>query len=158
MRVKSLSRDALISRAPREPRAGGISLDTLPLPLGPLSLAHPPPRRWWHVRDFVKALCRGNRSKYFSARHRGLVKTRDIACECLGRGLRSRCSRSFVRSSGSEHRNARVPSLDPTKCPFRAFRALRLAENEGNRSGSPLVLSIYLSLSIALSVHSIVRH
>jgi len=42
--------------------------------------------------------------------------------------------RSCVGPTIQEHRNARVPSLDPTKGPFRAFRALRLTENEGNRS------------------------
>lgn len=46
----------------------------------------------------------------------------------------------LVRPSIREHRNARVPSLDPTKGPFRAFRALRLAENEGNRSLSTALL------------------
>jgi len=38
--------------------------------------------------------------------------------------------RLSVRPTIRERRNARVPSLDPTKGPFRAFRTLRLAENE----------------------------
>lgn len=59
---------------------------------------------------------------------KSLVKIRDIAYESIF----GRSRLSFVRPFSST--DARVPSLNPTKGPFRVFRALRLAGNEGNRS------------------------
>lgn len=61
------------------------------------------------------------------------------------------------RPSIREPRNARVPSLDPTKGPFRAFRALRLAENEGNRIVYLLSRYIYIVLSLSFSFFSTPR-
>lgn len=65
---------------------------------------------------------------------RRLVKIRDIAYKCLW---------TLAALVHREHHNARVPSLNPTKGPFRAFRALRLAENE--RRTAPLPIALFLS-------------